>query len=337
MTSSFHPRSAGIDSFKTVDGQELALKFDNLENYNGPHASFLGASIGRIANRIYGGKITVQGKDYPLERNDKVQSATLHGGFSGWDKYDWQGPVVEKKQGKTITTFTLVSPHLDQGFPGKVNAKTIYTSYVENGKAYLEIDYEAELAQDSPVEETVVSLTNHNYFNVANNVTTYDGARIKIYSNKYIVHDENTQAPTGEIDDFPAVPKDLSFFTLDKVGPFIDHAFVVQPQQEFVALDTRHRKPQIHVHLYHPKTNINLQVLSTEPVFQVYTGDGMNIPKLEGESRAFPGRCGVAVEPARPTNAANADNWRPWVTLKKGDKYGSKIVYVNWVGETDTA
>ncbi|ANB13082.1 bifunctional UDP-glucose 4-epimerase/aldose 1-epimerase [Sugiyamaella lignohabitans] len=339
MTSTHHNTAASITSFKTVDGKETALKFDNLENYKKPNYSFLGATIGRYANRIYGGGIEVLGKKYPLEINNPAAAATLHGGAKGWDKEDWEGPVVSKvtENGveKTKTVYSLVSPHLDQGFPGKVNAKTIYTSYVIGEKAYLELEYEAELAEDTPVDETVISLTNHNFFNPALKDDTYEGTEIKVFSNQYIVHDAKTFAPTGAIEDFPLIPKDLPFITLKKEGPFIDHCFVVQPQQEFTKLDTRDKTPSLHVHFHHPETKVNVQVLSTEPVFQVYTGDYMNIPKWEGESRAFPTRCGLACEPARFTNAANRPEWRPWVTLKKGDKYGSKIVYVNWVGEKD--
>jgi aldose 1-epimerase len=88
------------------------------------------------------------------------------------------------------------------------------------------------------------------------------------------------------------------------------------------------------VHLYHPKTKVHVEVLTTEPVFQIYTADHFAVPVLEGEKRPFNSRSGVACEPARPTNAAGArTEWRPWVTLKKGDVYGSKTVWVNWKGD----
>lgn len=250
----------------------------------------------------------------------------------------WKGPFTEKVDGKQKTTFTHYSPHLDQGFPGSVNAKVMYTSYTRVDesdsieKVYLEIEYEATIAEDSPVDETVVNLTNHNFFNLTKDQLSIAGTKLKIFSNQTIIHDETTLVPTGEIANHPEVPTDLSFITLGEKSPSIDHAFFVQPEVEFQGLDTRkYREPQPLVHMFHPDTKINVLVSSTEPTFQVYTSDFMNIPQLPGESRDWKPRCSVAVEPARPTNAANTPQWRNWVTLKKGDMYGSKTVYVNWI------
>lgn len=84
MTSSFVPHSAAITSFKTVIGRNLALHFENEENYARPENQFFGASIGRVANRIYGGQIEVAGKVWPLPT--EPENITLHGGSNGWDK-----------------------------------------------------------------------------------------------------------------------------------------------------------------------------------------------------------------------------------------------------------
>lgn len=182
------------------------------------------------------------------------------------------------------------------------------------------------------MNETVLNLTNHNFFNLSEDGVSSAGTQLKIFSNQYIVHDEATLVPTGNVSDHPDVPSDGSVVTLGEKLPFIDHAFFVQPAAEFKGLDTRkYRTPQPLVHMYNPETKINVLVSSTEPVFQVYTGDFMDIPQLPGETRTWKPRCSVAVEPGRPTNAANTPQWRPWVTLKKGDKYGSKTVYVNWI------
>lgn len=83
-TASFIPYSAAITSFKTVTGKNLALAFDNKNNYEGPSNQFFGASIGRVANRIYGGEIEVEGKKWPLPT--EPEGITLHGGAKGWDK-----------------------------------------------------------------------------------------------------------------------------------------------------------------------------------------------------------------------------------------------------------
>lgn len=332
---SFQNRSAGVTSFKTPAGEEVALKFDNPANYAGPYSNFLGANIGRYANRIYGGKLEAAGKTWDIETNPgKGDKVTLHGGPQGWDKFDWAGPVEKKRDdGKTSYVFSHTSEHLDNGFPGKVNARVIYTPYSEGGKNILEIEYEAELAEDSPVDETVVSLTNHNYHNAALSNDSVEGTQIQIFANRIIEHQNGNgiEPPTGNFVKHPAVPEDMSAFTLHKDGPFIDHCFVLQDPAEFKGLDTRKtQEPRKAVHLYHPDSKVHVEVLTTEPVFQIYTADHFDIPVLEGEKREFRKRCGVACEPARPTAAAVRPEWRPWVTLKKGDLYGSKTIWTNW-------
>lgn len=337
--ATFTPRSASITSFKTADGKNLALHFENELNYSRPENQFLGASIGRVANRIYGENIEVAGKTWPLNYN-KESEVTLHGGVKGWDKADWKGGETKTVNGKEVTVFTHHSPHLDQGFPGSVDAKVTYTSYKQVDpadnieKVYLELEYEAVLAEDSPVDETVISLTNHNFFNVSEAGVTNAGTQLKVFSNQTILHDQETLVPTGQIGAHPDISADLDFFTLTKTEPEIDHAFFVEDSPEFKGLDTReYRAVQPHVHIYNPESKINVVVGSTEPVFQVYTGKFMNIPLLPGESRTFEKNSCIACEPARPTNAAKTPKWKNWVLLKKGEKYGSKTVYTNWVSK----
>lgn len=335
MPATFTNLGAAITSL-TVPGtdQEIALKYDNLSNYSHPLNRFFGASIGRYANRIYGSKVEVGGKEYqlavtvPADKEKGIPDVTLHGGIKGFDKKEWKGPEkVARSDGKESLVYTYLSPHLDEGFPGELLVKAIYTSYTEGSAAILELEYEAQLTENSPVDETIVSLTNHNFFNVApasSHTTT--GTKVVVNSNKYIVHDPETTIPTGKVETFPDIPDSLQF-TLEESKPAIDHCFVVQPPKEFKSLDTRNEPLVELVQMSHPESNIVLKVLSTEPVYQIYTTDKMDIPQLPGEPRAFGARAGVAVEPARPTNAVLNPEWKQWVSLKKGDTWGSKIVY----------
>lgn len=328
--------AAGLVSLKAPNGVQLNMKFDNPENYKYDENPFFGASVGRIANRIFGGKINIQGKEYPLEINEG-DGTSLHGGPVGWGKKDWKGPFEEEHNGRKSTVFTITSEHLDQGFPGKVDAKLFYTPYtVTNDEGidefFLEIEFECRLADDSPIDETVVHMTNHAYTCVTGN-DTVNGTRMKIFSNKWLEKGEDNTI-TGNVTTSDIVPEDLSFFTLTNEGPQIDHNFVARDLEQFDGLDTRHFKPQPLVHYYYPGNNVNLQIFSTEPSFQVYSGDFVDVPHYQGESRGFGKRCGIAVEPGRPVNAPVEEKWKPWVTLKKGGVYGSKIIYCSWVGET---
>lgn len=335
MSCTFDNQSAALVSFRTQKHQNVVLGFTNPAHYKDSNSPYFGVCVGRVANRIYGGSIVADGQSYPLEINDKENNATLHGGVKGWDKSAWTGPdMVETGHPikRTSYIYKHVSEHLDQGFPGKVHAQVKYTPYTHNEKSYVEIEFEAYLDESSPVNETVISLTNHSYFNVAGEDSEdCDGTEIMICTEKCLEHDPQTHIPTGQLSDSPAVPEGRGFFKLDKNGPSLDHCFVVDPLTlDNGKIDTRGHELSLMVHMKHPKTQANLQVYSTEPVFQVYTGDGTNVPRLDGEIRAFGPRSGIAVEPARPTNAANYNTWNPWVYLHKGEKYGSKTVYVSW-------
>lgn len=270
--------------------------------------------------------------------NEKPDTC-LHGGPVGWAKQNWEGPFHEERNGRKSTIYTIVSEHLDQGFPGKVEAKVFYTPYsVTNDDGveefFLEIEYECRLTEDSPVDETVVNMTNHSHLNVTPNPLSIEGTRVKFFSRDMLAKDPNTGVITGEIKPDQDVPEDLSFFTMTKEGPSFDSAYVLQDLEKCDGIDTRSKKPVPAVHYYHPDSKVNCQIFTTEPVYQVYSCGGLNIAQLEGESRPFPKRSGIACEPGRPTYAACIDKWRPWVSLKKGEVWGSKIVYCTWVGET---
>lgn len=338
MSCSFHPYSAAISSFKTKDGQELVIGFENPDNYYSDKNSFLGACVGRVANRIFGANVNVQGTDYPLNHNG--DSVTLHGGPKGWAKVDWEGPVTTTtSDGKTQTVFKHLSPHLDQGFPGEVQTQVTYTYYTvqEDGaeKFNLEFEFEARLTDNSPVDETVISLTNHAHFNPSADRTTIDGTRCKVFTNQALEKENGVGKPTGEVKAFEPIPADCSFFTMTKDGPRIDHTFAATDLSKDQKIDTRNDELKPLVHMYHPSNDVNIKISSTDPAFQIYSCEGMNIPKLEGESQGFGDRAGIACEPSRPTNAASMPQWRNWVTLKKGQTYGSKSVFSNWIKKLD--
>ncbi len=142
--------------------ENITLYCDSLEDYmakkeNGnPMAPFFGATIGRYGNRIAKGKFKLDGKEYTLPINNAPNS--LHGGSKGFDKVVWKAEEVKSPDGVGVA-FTYVSPDDDQGYPGKLTAKVTYTL---TDKDELKMDYEATTDKD-----TVVNLTNHDYWNLA--------------------------------------------------------------------------------------------------------------------------------------------------------------------------
>jgi aldose 1-epimerase len=118
-------------------------------------------------------------------------------------------------------------------------------------------------------------------------------------------------------------------FTLGPVEPDIDDCFVVNENLSSIPTDTRSEPLIVDVAAHHPKTGIHLEVLSTEPAFQFYTGKFIEVPAVAGlEERGK--RSGFCVEPSRYVNACNVPEWRDMMILKKGDVYGCRIVYRAW-------
>lgn len=136
--------------------------------------------------------------------------------------------------------------------------------------------------------------------------------------------------PTGDPTPFPAVATDTAF-TLGPVEPDIDDCFVVDPSASpsAVPLDTRSEPLTKLISAHHLESKIHLEVLSTEPAFQFYTGKYIDVPAVEGVG-ARSARSGFCVEPSRFVNAANEDKWKSQTLLKKGDTYGARTVYRAW-------
>jgi aldose 1-epimerase len=134
--------------------------------------------------------------------------------------------------------------------------------------------------------------------------------------------------PTGPIEEYPGVTANKSF-TLGEKEPDIDDCFVANTNASNIPLDTRKETLQKLASFYHPDTKIHLEVLSTEPAFQFYTGKYIEVPAVEGLP-ARGARSGFCVEPSRYVNAVNVPEYKGQVVLKKGEKYGAKIVYRGW-------
>ncbi|KUF88797.1 hypothetical protein AM588_10001964 [Phytophthora nicotianae] len=199
MSVKFLSQGATINEF-VVGGRNLVLGFPTPElyvKYCGPH---FGETVGRVANRISGAKVELNGKSYDLIANDGVN--TLHGGNT-WGLKDFEGPtVVKNHEGKDAVQYKLVSPDGDSGFPGTVELTVTYTqttSKTENGKELveLEVEYEVELVGPGDVKETAINITNHSYFNLSDR-ETIDGTVVTLSSDQYLLPDEGN-IPLGRL------------------------------------------------------------------------------------------------------------------------------------------
>ncbi|KAJ9620933.1 hypothetical protein H2203_007519 [Taxawa tesnikishii (nom. ined.)] len=294
----------------------------------GTTSAYFGETIGRVANRISGAKIeNLNNKSYTLAANNGRNA--LHGGPQGWGKQQFDGPKPVNRNGKEGVEFKYLSKDGDEGYPGTVQLTVWYTAgkTEDEGvqKTGLEIEYEVELVGDE-VEETAVAVTNHSYFNISDGITI-EGTEAKLETNLFQEVDDE-DIPTGELKEFPGVEAGKAF-TLGATDPDIDHCFVMNPDPSSVLLDTRETSLRKLCSFFHPNTRLHFEVLSTEPAFQFYTGRHINVPAVDGapERKA---RSGFCVEPSRYINAVNVDKWKNMVVLKKGQKWGTKIIYRGW-------
>jgi len=240
--------------------KDVVLGFDNIDDYVNVDNNF-GATIGRYGNRIANGKITVGGVEYQLPKNNFGH--TLHGGPEGFDKKVFH---VAQPDSQTVV-FTYLSKDGEAGFPGNLNVKVTMNLTNENA-----IDLQYEATTD---KETVVNLTNHSYFNLSG-----DG-------NKSILNDllminadaftpiDSTFMTTGEIWPVERTPMDFRKPTV--IGERINNDYEQLKNADGYdhnwVLNTKGDVTQVAASVYCPVTGIQLEVYTTEPGIQVYTGN----------------------------------------------------------------
>jgi len=240
--------------------KDVVLGFDNIDDYVNIDNNF-GATIGRYGNRIANGRITVEGVEYQLPKNNFGH--TLHGGPEGFDKKVFH---VAQPDSQTVV-FTYLSKDGEAGFPGNLNVKVTMNLTNENA-----IDLQYEATTD---KETVVNLTNHSYFNLSG-----DG-------NKSILNDllminadaftpiDSTFMTTGEIWPVERTPMDFRKPTV--IGERINNDYEQLKNADGYdhnwVLNTKGDVTQVAASVYCPVTGIQLEVYTTEPGIQVYTGN----------------------------------------------------------------
>lgn len=300
---------------------DVVLGFDNIREYadsvNTP--SDFGAAIGRYANRIGKGLITVDGKQIQLPTNNFGHC--LHGGPSGW-QYSVYEPV---EQNDTCLKMVLHSPDGDNNFPGNVTATVTYTLTADNT-----LDMKFEATTD---KETVVNMTNHSYFNLSGDPSK-PGMDMELYINadKFTPTD-STFMTTGEIVDVKNTPMDFTTprviaktigdtaFEQIKFGRGYDHNWCLNTYADGKGDDT-----QVAASLYSPASGIFMEVFTNEPGIQCYTGNFLTGTIKGKKGIAYPQRASVCLETQKYPDSPNKKNF-PSPYLKPGEKYYSHVAY----------
>ena len=277
---------------------DIAVSYGDVSDYE-KAPNYWGATIGRYANRIGGGTFTLDGKTYQLTQNDSANS--LHGGGSAWDVRNWTVESVKSGPNASVR-LTLQSPDGENGYPGAVSAAVTY---------FLDDAGSLRIAFDATTNKpTIINMTNHALFNMAGEGAP-EGAMgnvLTIPASHYTPVNENL-IPTGELRpvegsvfDFRA-GKPLHDGLRDGTNPQIvvgrgfDHNFALDKGVT--------AEPEMAARLADPASGRVLEVLTTEPGLQLYTGNFLDGTYIGKNSHVYRMGDGIALEPQKFPNAPN--------------------------------
>lgn len=322
-SASFTDYGATWVSWNTPDREgrfaDIVLGFERAEDY-AKHTAYAGATCGRHANRIAAGRCPVDGRELRLAVNNGPNH--LHGGKVGFDRHLWTATVSDAPEEPSVT-FSRTSPDGEEGYPGNLAVTVTYTLLPDDA---VRIDYRA-----STDGTTVLNLTNHAYFNLGGHASgDCLHHRLKLHASHYLPVDE-TSIPTGEIRAVAGTPFDFreshligaridADFEQLKFGRGYDHCLVVDGAPETL-------RPCASV--AHPASGRILQVETTEPGVQLYTGNWLAecCEGVPGKSGARYGmRAGFALETQRFPDAPNRPAFRG-ALLRPGEIFRSTTVY----------
>ncbi|MCE7058184.1 galactose mutarotase [Algoriphagus sp. AGSA1] len=293
---------------------DVVLGFETLDEYLKSSEKYFGAAIGRYGNRIANGKFTLDGEEYTLPQNNNGQ--TLHGGPGGMDYVIWD---VEKS-GENALIFTYTSPDGEEGFPGELKVKMVYSLTDDNE---FKVTYEAETDKATPV-----NLTHHSFFNLsgAGNGNVLDHT-LKLNASNYTPVND-VLIPTGKIESVKGTPFD--FTTATQIGERIDQEneqlkFGGGYDHNWVLDKSGSELTQAAV-ISSPQTGIEMEVWTTEPAIQFYSGNFLDGTIKGKGSKVYELRSAFCLETQHYPDSPNQPNF-PSTILEPGDKYEQTCIY----------
>ncbi|HPG38303.1 MAG TPA: aldose epimerase family protein [bacterium] len=308
---------ASLVALKTPDKNgkldDIITGFDSLKQYEDVRF-FFGAIVGRYGNRIGKGKFSLDGVEYTLATNNGANH--LHGGNIGFDKVVWEGQVVETPAGPAVK-LTYVSKDGEEGYPGNLTAVVTYSITADNS---LKIEYSA-----TSDKKTVVNLTNHAYYNLKNSGD--------ILGHVLYINADNTTPvdagliPTGELASVKDTPFD--FTTAKAIGKDIDS----QDQQmlygggydhNFV-LNKSGADTTLAATLYEPETGRMMEIWTTEPAIQFYSGNFLDGTITGKYGRVYEKRTSLCLETQHYPDSPNQPEF-PSTVLEPGKTYSTVTI-----------
>jgi aldose 1-epimerase len=303
---------------KGKDGNfyDIVLGYDNPGDYL-KDDYYIGTVVGRYANRIAGDSVNINGQQYKISVKDGGYHH--HGGTTGFNKKIFKAEPF-KQGGKSGIIFSYTSPHLEEGFPGELQLKVIYT--LDNDNAW-SVEYKAMSS-----ENTLINVTQHTYFNLSGNpANEVDEHELQIISQYYLPVNK-LQVPTGQIAGVRGTPFDFTQFK--KIGKDIgnnneqlilsggyDHSFVLE--KEYTPL-LKHAAI-----VKEPVTKIKMDVYTMEPAIHFYSGNFL--ANVNGKNNVvYNKRSGFCLETQHFPDAPNHPHF-PSTLLKAGEQFYSKTIF----------
>jgi aldose 1-epimerase len=293
---------------------DVVLGYDNLADYI-KDSPYFGALIGRYGNRIAKGKFTLNGRQYTLATNNYPNA--LHGGLKGFDKVVWDASVLTTPGGPGLK-LQYISKDGEEGYPGTLSVTAVYTLTEDNA---LRLEFTASTDKD-----TVLNLTHHSYFNLAGKGDILNH-QVMIPASRFTPVD-STLIPTGQLRPVDGTPFDFRRPTPIgarigqddeqlKFGGGYDHNWVVDKPPGQLGLMAR---------VIEPTTGRVMEVLSTEPGLQFYSGNFLNGSNVGKGGWVYQFRNGFCMEPQHYPDSPNQPNF-PSAVLKPGQVFHSTIIY----------
>ncbi len=304
-----------ITHLKTPDSSgkfdDIVLGYDQLQGYL-DSSPYFGAIVGRFGNRIAKGKFTLDGTTYSLAGNNNGQH--LHGGIKGFDKVYWNIDPVSP----TKLKLTYRSKDMEEGYPGNLDVTVYYTLTEDNA---LEIEYEA-----TTDKKTVVNLTQHSYFNLTGAKRDILDHVLTIYADRYVPVDK-VLIPVGDLKPVNGTPFDFTNPTPVgqrindnheqlKLGGGYDHCWVLNGQDSLKTAAS----------LYDPSSGRYVEVLTTEPGIQFYSGNFLDGTITGKGGVTYTHRYGLCLETEHFPDSPNRPEY-PSVVLNPGEVYKTTTIY----------
>lgn len=294
---------------------DVVLGHPSIDDYLTSQEPYFGAVCGRVGNRIAKGQFTLEGVTYQLAVNNGPNH--LHGGLKGFNAQVWE---VKRVSDSSIELFYL-SPDGEEGYPGNLQVTIIYNLTEDNA---LDIIYKAETDKT-----TILNLTNHSYFNLSGQGDPSIGDHLLMLNAETYLPTDETAIPYGDPQSVKDTPMDFTepFSIGERInddfeqlhfGNGYDHTFVL-------------KKPSPEEYAYagiceSPKTGIKMEIYTTEPGLQLYTGNWMTGNFAGKQGKHYPYRSAVCFETQHYPDSINKPDY-PTTLLHPGEEFESRTTY----------